>query len=182
MKTQLFSIIFPRLFADAESGEDGAEHFLVVYHAEDGGEVGDALAEVLGDEVAGEVEVEGIDGAGDVGLGLSECLVVAEIGHEEVRIGGGEGLYARYELLLKGGDADAIEGLEIVGFVDDTDDGLVVAQGNVGVGDIWLGEQDDDLCLVGGSDASLYAHLLDGVGGVAYAGGVDEAKGDVAKG
>jgi hypothetical protein len=52
--------------------------------ADDVGEVVDALAEVLGDEVAGELEVEAFLYAVDSGEGLAEGSEVAGIGDNGV--------------------------------------------------------------------------------------------------
>lgn len=51
------------LFADAEAGEDGGEDFGGGDGTGDGTEMVDGFAEVLGDEVAGEVGVEAVDHA-----------------------------------------------------------------------------------------------------------------------
>ena len=59
--------------------------------AEDLAEVGEALAEVFGYEVAREVDTEGLEGALDVGVGLGEGFEVAEVGDEEVVVIVGDG-------------------------------------------------------------------------------------------
>ena len=58
---------------------------------EDLAEVGEALAEVFGYEVAREVDAEGLEGALDVGVGLGEGFEVAEVGDEEVVVIVGDG-------------------------------------------------------------------------------------------
>ena len=72
--------------------------------------------------------------------------------------------------------------MELVGFVDDSDDGLVLSDGHVGVGNAGFGDEEDDLCFFCCFDAAFDAHLLDGVGSVSDASCVDEAEGDVVQG
>lgn len=67
---QIASVVTNRLLADAEAGEDGGEDFVGGDGAGDFAEVVEGFADVLGDEVAGEVGVEGVDGAG-YGLGCA---------------------------------------------------------------------------------------------------------------
>ena len=64
--------------------EDVLKHGVGRYLAYDVGEVVDALAEVLGDEVAGELEVEAFLYAVDSGEGLTEGSEVAGIGDNGV--------------------------------------------------------------------------------------------------
>lgn len=70
-------------FADAEAGEDGGEDGGGGDGAGDGGEVVDGGAEVLGNEVAGEVGVEAVkDGLGGGG-GRFEVFGVAQVGDDD---------------------------------------------------------------------------------------------------
>lgn len=117
--------------------------------AGEGGEVVDGLADVLGEEVAGEVGVDGVDYAGEVVGGGGQGLCVAGVGDDEAfRVtgfseGGGEGV----ESLDEFGDALAcfcgngkycdvgagnvfhavddrrVQGRQEVGFVEGEDDG-----------------------------------------------------------
>ena len=140
--------------------------------------MGETLAEVFGYEVTGEVETKGVEGTLDVGVGLGEGFEVTKVGDEEVVVVVGDG---GDKLVFEGLEADVVEGLELVGFVDDSDDGLVLSDGHVGIGDAGFGDEEDDLCFLGGFDAAFDAHLLDGVGGSADTCCVDEAEGDVVK-
>ena len=72
------------LFSYTEVLEDVLKHGVGGYLAYDVGEVVDALAEVLGDEVAGELEVEAFLYAVDSGEGLAEGSEVAGIGDNGV--------------------------------------------------------------------------------------------------
>ena len=63
------------------------------------------------------------------------------------------------------------------------DDGKIRGFGRVGDADVGellvgFGEQDDNVRFACGLQGALYAHLLNAVGGFAYAGGVYEAEGD----
>lgn len=166
------------LLAHAEVFKDVSEDFVGSDLTEDLAEVGEALAEVFGYEVTGEVVTKGIEGALDVGVGLGEGFEVAEVGDEEVVVVVGDG---SDKLVFEVLEADVVEGLELVGLVDDSDDGLVLSDGHVGIGDAGFGNEEDDLCFFSGFDAAFDAHLLDGVGGSADACCVDEAEGDVVK-
>ena len=81
-------------------------------------------------------------------------------------------------MLLEVVEANAVLGLESVGLVLDADDGLVVAGGDVRVGDAGLGHHEDDAGTLSSSDRTFNAQLFDGVGGVANAGSVNEAEGN----
>lgn len=82
--------------SDTEAGEDGGEDVVGGDAAGDGGEVVEGFAYVLGDEVAGEVVVHPVDGAGNGGACRYECLIMALIGDHDVAgtyIGGSCGAY-----------------------------------------------------------------------------------------
>ena len=64
-------IIDYQLFTDAEAGEDGAEEGIGGDVTGEGGEIVDGLADVLSEEVAGELGVDGVDYAGEVGGGCA---------------------------------------------------------------------------------------------------------------
>ena len=72
------------LFPDAEMLEDVLKDGVGGDFADDVGEVVDALAEVLGDEVAGEVGDEAVLHAVDGGEGLTEGCEVARVGDDGV--------------------------------------------------------------------------------------------------
>ena len=77
-------LIIGCLFSDAEMFEDVLENWIGRDFAYDVGEVVDALAEVLGDEVAGELEAEAFLYAVDSGEGLAEGSEVAGVGDNGV--------------------------------------------------------------------------------------------------
>lgn len=65
-----------------------AEHFVGGDGAAgDFAEVGDAVADVFGEEVAGEVVLEAFEDAGDGVGGMAEGLVVADVGDDDL-VGG----------------------------------------------------------------------------------------------
>ena len=72
------------LFPDAEMLEDVLKDGVGRDFADDVGEVVDTLAEVLGDEVAGELEVEAFLYAVDSVEGLAEGCEVAGVGDNGV--------------------------------------------------------------------------------------------------
>ena len=74
------------LFADAEVLEDVLEYGVGRYLAYDVGEVVDALAEVLGDEVAGELHGEAVLHAVDGVEGVGEGFVVAGVGDDDIAL------------------------------------------------------------------------------------------------
>lgn len=76
-------VVTNRLLADAEAGEDGLEEGVGADVAGEGGEVVDGLADVLGEEVARDVEVDGVDYAGKVVGGFAKGLCVAGVGDDE---------------------------------------------------------------------------------------------------
>lgn len=76
-------------FTDAEFLEDGLEEVGGGDGAGDGGEVVDGFAEVLGDEVAGDVGVNAGDYSLKGGCGMGEGFVVASIGDYKVGLLGG---------------------------------------------------------------------------------------------
>ena len=80
----LYINVLQWLFADAEMLEDVLKDGVGRDFADDVGEVVDALAEVLGDEVAGELEGEAFLYAVDGGEGLAEGGEVASIGDNGV--------------------------------------------------------------------------------------------------
>ena len=69
-------------------------------------------------------------------------------GDDGVGVGGVGG--SGDELLTEVVKADAMFGLESGGFVFDVDDGLVIADGNVWIGDSWLCHHKDDVGALGG--------------------------------
>lgn len=81
---QMAPVITNRLLADAEFLEDGLEEVGGGDGAGDGGEVVDGFAEVLGDEVAGDVGVDAGDYSLKGGCGMGEGFVVAGIGDYKV--------------------------------------------------------------------------------------------------
>ena len=72
------------LFSDAEMLKDILEDGVGGDFAYDVGEVVDALAEVLGDEIARELEGEAVLHAVDGGEGLTEGCEVARVGDDGV--------------------------------------------------------------------------------------------------
>ena len=112
-------------------------------------------------------------------VGAGEGFVVAGISDDNVAVGSlRDGVN---QALLQVVQTHAELGLEGFGLVFDTDDGLVVTHRNVGVGDAWLSHQQNDAGTLGGIDGALDAEILYLVVGMADAGGIDEAEGDVAK-
>ena len=94
MKTFLLSFI--KSFADAEVLEDVLKHGVGRYLAYDVGEVVDALAEVLRDEVTGELHLQAVLHAVDGVEGVGEGFVVAGVGDDDVAlrdVGQGGGFY-----------------------------------------------------------------------------------------
>ena len=84
------------LFADAEVLEDVLKHGVGRYLAYDVGEVVDALAEVLRDEVTGELHLQAVLHAVDGVEGVGEGFVVAGVGDDDVAlrdVGQSGGLY-----------------------------------------------------------------------------------------
>ena len=79
-------MLYALLFPDAEVLEDVLEHGVGRYFAYDVGEVVDALAEVLGDEVAGELHLKAVLHAVDGVEGVGEGFVVAGIGDDDVAL------------------------------------------------------------------------------------------------
>ena len=77
---------YSTLFADAEVLEDVLEHGVGGYLAYDVGQVVDALAEVLRDEVAREVHGESVLHAVDGVEGVGEGFVVAGVGDDDVAL------------------------------------------------------------------------------------------------
>ena len=71
------------LLADTEAGEDGGEDGGGGDGAGDGGEVVDGGAEVLGNEVAGEVGVEAVKDGLSGGGGRFEVFGVAQVGDDD---------------------------------------------------------------------------------------------------
>ena len=76
--------VLQALFADAEMLEDVLKDGVGGDFAYDVGEVVDAFAEVLGDEVAGELEIEPFFYSVDGGEGLTEGREVAGVGDDGV--------------------------------------------------------------------------------------------------
>ena len=76
--------------------EDVSKHGVGGYFAYDVGEVVDAFAEVLGDEVAGEARLEAILYTVDRVEGTNEGFVVAQVGDDDIALryfGKGDGIY-----------------------------------------------------------------------------------------
>ena len=101
--------------------------------AGDFGEDIEDIAEIFGEEVTADTAVKAFDDAMQTLLGTAENFVVAGAGDDDARIGDMWG--GGNELLLENVNADTVFGLERVGLVLDAYDGLVVAEGNVRVGD-----------------------------------------------
>ena len=85
------------LLSDAEVSEDVAEDFVCGDFADDGAEVVDGFADVLGDEVGRDGEGEAFLGAEEGGACVGECLDVTLVCDkgcvavgEEVTLRGGE--------------------------------------------------------------------------------------------
>ena len=170
------------LLSDAEVLEDVAEDFVGGdFAAGDFGEMEEGFAEILRDEVAAESHGEGGGYSLQTFAGSAEGGVVTGVGDDEVAIGGGEARGFVDETWVEGGEAYAVECLELGRLVGDADDDLVFACFDVGKFYSGLGEQDDDLCAFHGLQTALYAETLDGVVGVADAGGIDEAEGVAAE-
>ena len=75
-------------------------------------------------------------------MGTKECVVVSSVGDDDV--GFVEGRNDCYELVFQGFEADAVFGLELLGFSLNTDDGLTFTDGNVGVGHTGFCHEQDD--------------------------------------
>ena len=165
------------LLSDAEVGENVVEGFLGSdLAAGDVGEVGEGEAEVFGEEVAGELVVETLEDVEEALVGTEKSVVVAGIGDDDVGVGGvgsgGKDLGAEFV------EPDAVFRLEGFGLVFDADDGLVAADGDVGIGDARLCHHEDDGGTLGGGEGTANAKALDPVGSVTDASGVDETEGD----
>lgn len=72
------------LFSNTKAGEDGGEDFRGGYGARDGAQGRDAVAEVLGNEVAGNAIGEAMDYALGGGGGIAQGFVVARVGDEGI--------------------------------------------------------------------------------------------------
>ncbi len=107
---------------------------------------------------------------------MIEELLVADVGDEHSVGASGSGLGNRDELLLKFGDADIVQGLELVCLVLYAYDGLVGTCLEGRIRYTRFGEKDDDLGFFGCTERSLDAKALDGVVGMTDAGGNDEAE------
>ena len=194
------------LLADAEAGEDGGEDGGGGDVAEDGGEVGDGLAEVEGDEVAGEAGGETVDdarGAFDCagkGFGMSSvgdedafggvagfCCGTADEGVAEgVKSKTGEGRYGDDRCV--GGQAGR-QCRGAVGYVGFVQNGYEVSRyfllgagsdggGNgFGVGHCCrVNDEQGNARAAYGASSALDALLFDGVGGVAQTCCVDKSE------
>ena len=85
----------PKLFADAEVGEDFGEDVVGGDGAGDFAEPVEALPDVLVEEVAAEAVIEAFDGTSDSVAGAGQCLVVAGVGDDDgiaVHIGQSSGI------------------------------------------------------------------------------------------
>lgn len=148
---------------------------------------------VFDKEITGKIVVETVDDAEQVGMGTFESFVMAYIGNDDVVFGGlGNGIG---ELLSEDVEADAefggdggrgVDGRAItngawvvkIGLVANVYDGLVIANGDVGVGNTRLSNHYDDTGTLSSGNRSVYAHQLNLVFCVADACGVNEAEGD----
>jgi len=79
-RTKCLRVVLVFLLADAEVGKYVGEGFLGGDFAEDVGEGGEDLADVLGDEVAGEPRVHAVFGASGGLEGAAEGFEVAGVG------------------------------------------------------------------------------------------------------
>ena len=127
--------------------EDVLKHGVGGYLAYDVGEVVDALAEVLGDEIAGEARLEAVLHAVDRVEGTNEGFVVAQVGDDDITLryfgeGGGSD-QERFQLFKAsaalGGDEElggidmgigleqgfALFGGDTVGLVEEEEEGFV---------------------------------------------------------
>ena len=109
-------------------------------------------------------------------MGTKEGFVVTGIGDDDIGISclGGCGKEPGAELI----ESDAVFGLEGFSLVLDANDGLVVADRNVRVGDTGLGHHQDDGGTLGCCEGVVDAHLFYLVRSVSNASGVDESEGD----
>ena len=135
------------LFSDAKVLEDVLKYGVGGYLAYDVGEVVDALAEVLGDEVTGEACLKAVLHAVDGVEGTDEGFVVAQVGDDDITLryfGEGGGIEQECFQLFKasaalGGDEElggvdvgkcleerfALLGSDLVGFVEEEEETLV---------------------------------------------------------
>lgn len=100
-------------------------------------EGGDDGAEVFCDEITAEVGVEAGDDLEEGLMGGGERLIMALVGQDDVAGGGGGGEVD--ELLFEGFEAEAGEGLELVGLVLDAEDVLIGTCLDVDVWDAGFG-------------------------------------------
>ena len=120
--------------------------------------------------------MEAVEDVEEALVGTEKSVVVAGVGDDDVGVGclGGSGCKLCAEFV----EPDAVFCLEGFGLVFDADDGLVVADGDVGIGDAWLCHHEDDGGTLGGGEGAADTKALDVVGGVTDAGGVDETESD----
>lgn len=120
--------------------------------------------------------MEAVENVEETLVGTEKSVIVAGIGDDDVGVGGvGSG---GKDLGAEVVEPDVVFGLEVRGFVFDVDDGLVVADGDVGIGDAWLCHHEDDGGTLGGGEGTADTKALDAVGCVTDAGGVDESESD----
>ena len=108
-----------------------------------------------------------------------ESFVVTGVGDDDVcvcRLGGSVD-----ELLTEVVESDAVLGLERFGLVFDADDGLVLVEGNIGVGHTGFGHHQDDGGTLCGAEGTVDAEAFNLVIGVADACGVDESESDASQ-
>lgn len=106
------------------------------------GEGVEGLAEIFAEKVAAELHLQASDDSLKMLVGSCECIVMAGVGYDDVGIGSLR--CSVYQLLPKLIKPYAVLSLEMFGFVLDTDDGLVAAYRNVGVGSAWYSHHNDD--------------------------------------
>ena len=197
--------------SDAEVLEDVSQHLVRLDGAAHNlAQVVEAFAQVLAHEVAREARSQPFLHAADGRQGAGQRLVVAHVAHHHVRLRqvgqGGEGHQPLLEVgqpvpplgreghdegifrqPLEGGGTAA--GRQEVGLVEHQHEVLALAAGqDVGAqlavllaGAGGVDDPQDDVRLLQLLEAPLDAQALDGVGGLADAGRVDEAEGDAAQ-
>ena len=162
--------------------------------------------QILTDEVARELKIKAFEHSGDAVERLRQCVVMTHIVDDDIggtdfgqRGSGDEVLlqFGKAGVLLGGHTEDLGSGGQIgkgdaaggdITFVEDQDELLVLAAGEdalaqsgiLRLGLVGIDDPEDDAGLLHLGKAALDAEVLDGIGGLTYAGGVDEAEADAA--